>query len=63
MNRQSRRTPTKQSAKQIAKTLNAKTSNVKTESASRGDTPAAYFKAGLRLLQYPLTFLPASQRV
>jgi tetratricopeptide (TPR) repeat protein len=51
MNRQSRRTPTKQSAKQIAKTLNAKTSNVKTESASRGDTPAAYFKAGLRLLQ------------
>jgi len=46
MNRQPRRTPIKQAVKQAAKTPSAKT-----ESASRGDTPAAYFKAGLRLLQ------------
>ena len=56
MNRQQRRTPPKQSAKQAAKTPSAKTPSAetpgaKTESASRGDTPATYFKAGLRLLQ------------
>jgi tetratricopeptide (TPR) repeat protein len=61
MNRQQRRTPPKHSAKQAGKTPSAKTPGVKTpsattasaetESVSRGDTPATYFKAGLRLLQ------------
>jgi tetratricopeptide (TPR) repeat protein len=62
MNRQQRRTTPKQTAKipsakipgaktPSVKTPSAETPGAKTESASRGDTPATYFKAGLRLLQ------------